>query len=93
MLDNLKLSRKSTHPAPVEQAQLEGSTLRVFRSDDEERKFVQCEEDNFIACFVYGEWFDRKVVDIGTMKELDLEDELYDVAMILRQAKKALRWA
>jgi len=67
--------------------------LRVFRSDDEERKFVQCDEENFIACFAYGEWFDRKIVDVGTLKELDPEDEFYDAALILRQARKALRWA
>lgn len=67
--------------------------MRVFRSDDEERKFVQCDEENFIACFAYGEWFDRKIVDVGTLKELDPEDEFYDAALILRQARKALRWA
>lgn len=65
--------------------------MRVFESEDEERKFVQSPEDGFVASFIYGEWFDRKIVDISSMKELDAEDDLYDMARILRQARKALR--
>ena len=67
--------------------------MRVFQSEENDRKFVQCDEDNFEASYAHGEWFDRKVVDITKMRELDIEEEFYEVTAILRQAKRALRWA
>ena len=66
--------------------------MRVYLSDDDERKFVDDEDDNFVACYAWGEWFDRKVVDTTNMKELHPEEELYEVDMIVRQARKALRY-
>lgn len=68
--------------------------MRVFLSEDEERKFAYDEDSDFVACFAWGEWFDRKVVDIANLRELDPEEETYEADMIVRQARKALRiWA
>lgn len=65
--------------------------MRVYLSDNDERKFIQCDDEGFVASFVYGEWFDRKMVDISKLRELDMEEEVYEIASIYRQAKKALR--
>ena len=66
--------------------------MRVFLSEDEEQKFIESEEDGLIASFAFGEWFDRKVVDLTALKELNIEEDIYEVAVILRQAKRALRY-
>lgn len=66
--------------------------MRVFTSEDEESKFVHDEDEGFVASFAYGEWFDHKVVDPRTLKELDQDDDIYEVYMISRQAKRALRY-
>lgn len=66
--------------------------MKVFSSEDEEQKFVHDEDDGFLATYAYGEWFDHKVIDPKTLRELDVEDDLYEVAMIMRQARKALRY-
>lgn len=72
------------------QADSEERRLRVYQSEDEERKFVHDPDEDFTACFAHGEWSNYRVNTVG-MKELDPEDDMYEVAMILRQARKALR--
>jgi hypothetical protein len=67
--------------------------MRVFRSADDEQALVHDEDDDFVASFAYGEWIDRKIVDIERMIEIDVEEEFYDALRILTQAKKALRVA
>jgi hypothetical protein len=64
--------------------------MRAFTSDDDERKLIVSEEDDFVASYLYGEWYEYKVVDIERMRELDVEDDIYEVGGLLRQAKKAL---
>lgn len=66
--------------------------MRVFTSEDDEQKFVHDEVDGFIATFAYGEWFDQRILDLKTLRELDQDDELYEVATINRQARRALRY-
>lgn len=66
--------------------------MRVYESEDQDRKFIQCEEEDFEASYAHGEWFDRKVVDITKMRELDIDEEFYEVTAMLRNAKRALRW-
>lgn len=67
--------------------------MRVFRSPDEEQALVHDEDEDFVASFVYGQWIDRKMVDIERMIEIDVDEEFYDAIRILTQAKKALRMA
>lgn len=69
--------------------------VRVFQSSnnnsDEQCKYVECDEENFVACYAFGEWHSRRVVDISKMQELNEEDDLYEYGLALRQARKALR--
>ncbi len=69
--------------------------MRVYvsKTDDDERKFIENDDEGFVASFAYGEWFDRKMVDLKHLRELDIEDEMYEIASIARQAKRALRFA
>jgi hypothetical protein len=64
--------------------------MRIFKSEDEENKFIHLEEEDFVACFAFGEWFDHKVIDLSKLQELDAEEYYYDVLAIVRQAKRAL---
>lgn len=65
--------------------------MRAFTSDDEERKLVVDEDDGFVACYAHGEWHDRNLVDVKKMRELDLEEDMYEVGGLVRQARRALR--
>ncbi|MBX9686908.1 MAG: hypothetical protein K2X27_09415 [Candidatus Obscuribacterales bacterium] len=65
--------------------------MRVFTSEDEEYKFIQGDDDDFVASYAYGEWFDRKMVDPKSLKELDENEDIFEVSSILRQARKALK--
>lgn len=67
--------------------------MRVFHSEESDSKFIQCDEEDFEASYAHGEWFDKKVVDLSKMRELDIDEEFYEVSAMLRQAKRALRWA
>lgn len=75
----------------VFQADNEDRRMRVFQSEDEERKFVHDPDEDFVASYIYGQWTDNKISNFNGMKELDAENDLYEVSMILRQARKALR--
>jgi hypothetical protein len=66
--------------------------MRAFTSDDDERKYVENEDEDFVASFMYGEWYDRKMMDTRKMRELDIEEELIEIGGIMRQARKALRY-
>jgi hypothetical protein len=63
--------------------------MRAFISDDDERRLIVSEDEDFVASYVYGEWFENKLVDIDRMRELD-EEQDYEMGGLLRQAKKAL---
>lgn len=64
--------------------------MRAFISDDEQRKFIVNEDEDFVACFAYGQWHDHKMFDLAKLRELDVDDDFYEIAPMLRQAKKAL---
>jgi hypothetical protein len=64
--------------------------MKVFLSEDEEQKYIKCDEENFEACYAFGEWCDRKVIELKGLRELDAEEDYYEVSLLLRQARRAL---